>query len=167
MPDVREGIFANNSNLTPMGNSSQPEFLSILCGNPGFCMNGVYQECGNQPISECERCDVGLAATFLFFVICLGFAIILGNIWIILVGNRRRKDGKRNKMDLCKCSLALADMLTGVHQNFEFAVNQSKTNFKEVRQFLLAISFVNLVSITTSVVLGRGQDPRRGSPFIT
>ena len=105
-------MFATSGSVISDQNTRFPGRLQ-LCGNPGFCFNGVYDDCSNQTLNECERCDVGLAAIFIFFVTLLGLAIVLGNVLITLVGYRRYKDRKADKMDLCKTSLAVADSLTG------------------------------------------------------
>ena len=94
-------------------NSSITQVLSRLCTNPGFCSNGVYDDCSHQPLTECERCDLGLASVFIFFVVLLGLAILFGNLIITLVSYHRYKTRKMDKFDICKTSLALADMLTG------------------------------------------------------
>ena len=107
-PNLGTLLPGNNST-----NSSITQVLSRLCTNPGFCSNGVYDDCSHQPLTECERCDLGLASVFIFFVVLLGLAILLGNLIITLVSYHRYKARKMDKFDICKTSLALADMLTG------------------------------------------------------
>ena len=107
-PNLGTLLPGNNST-----NSSITQFLSRLCTNPGFCSNGVYDDCSHQPLTECERCDLGLASVFIFFVVLLGLAILFGNLIITLVSYHRYKARKMDKFDICKTSLALADMLTG------------------------------------------------------
>ena len=80
----------------------------VLCGQPGFCDDGIYLKCTDIPIQECELCHMGLAVTFIFFAICLGLAIIFGNVLILLVGYRRHKHGKSDNIDHWKSSLAIA-----------------------------------------------------------
>ena len=87
--------------------------IQSLCGEPGFCSNGIYHECNNVAIYDCKLCQNGLAAAFLTFVVCLGLGIAIGNLLIILIGFRRRKIGKMELIDLWKISLAVADLLTG------------------------------------------------------
>ena len=152
-----DSIFLNNSLSATLGNNFQQEQFSILCGNPGFCTNGVYQECRNQPLSGCERCDLGLAATFLFFVVCLGLGIILGNLLIALVGYRRHKEGKANKMDLCKISLAVADMLTGKNKNTSHSSQLHRSNYSRcfsISQFKKSKnSLINRVHVNVMIVM--------------
>jgi len=84
-----------------------------LCGQPGFCSNEVHELCFNTPLYECGLCHNEQAVLFIFFVICLGLAILLGNILIVLVGYRRYKSGQSKKLNIWKISLAIADLLIG------------------------------------------------------
>ena len=90
-----------------------PLISTQLCGQPGFCTSDIHANCPNTILSECQECDNGLATVFMFFIICLGIAILLGNLLIIFVGYRKHKENKKDKMDVCKTSLALADMVAG------------------------------------------------------
>ena len=107
-PNLGTILPGNNST-----NSSIAQVLSRLCTNPGFCSNAILDDCSHQPLTECERCNLGLASVFIFFVVLLGLAILLGNLIITLVSYQRYKARKMNKFDIFKTSLALADMLTG------------------------------------------------------
>ena len=68
--------------------------LTRICGQPGFCTNKIYANCSNITLSECQQCNNSLEAVFLFFIICLGIAILLGNL-IVLVGYRKHKENTR------------------------------------------------------------------------
>ena len=89
-----------------------------LCGQPGFCDNDIHEFCVITPVYNCESCHIELAVIFIFSVMCLALAILVGNILIILVGCRRRKSGKSDHMNIWKISLALADLLTGKRSVF-------------------------------------------------
>ena len=84
-----------------------------LCRHPGFCNGDFYKNCSNMSIHLCEECDMGLAAVFFLYVLCLGVAITLGNILIIMVSWARKNKKKADKMDVWKSSLAVADMIAG------------------------------------------------------
>ncbi|CAK8686685.1 unnamed protein product [Clavelina lepadiformis] len=115
----------NGSDLIP---------ITSVCGYPGFCVGSppdIYFKCSNQTLFECEACGVGRAASFLFFVLLFGLAIFLGNALVIWVGYKRFNRGKANKMDICKTSLAVADILTGIQilvvVSFNFSWTQNST----------------------------------------
>ena len=107
------GFIVNNVPVTSVSNNNVTLISTQICGQPGFCTNDIYANCPNTILSECQECDNGLAAVFMFFIICLGIAILLGNLLIVLVGYRKHKENKKDKMDVCKMSLALADMVAG------------------------------------------------------
>ena len=107
------GFIVNNVPVTSVSNNNVTLISTEICGQPGFCTNDIYANCPNTILSECQECDNGLAAVFMFFIICLGIAILLGNLLIILVGYRKHKENKKDKINVCKISLALADMNAG------------------------------------------------------
>ena len=86
---------------------------SRICGLPGFCKASAYDSCFNFSISTCDECSKPGSVFFILFVVCLGVAIVIGNLIILAVGWKRHKSGKASKMDACRCSLAIADLLTG------------------------------------------------------
>ena len=101
-------------------NSTSDTFLTSLqlnnsriCGLPGFCKASAYDLCFNTSISNCDECSKPGSILFILFVVCLGLAILIGNLVILAVGWKRHKSGKASKMDVCRCSLAIADLLTG------------------------------------------------------
>ena len=110
---VSIGFIVNNVPVTSVSSNNVTLISTQICGQPGFCTNNIYANCPNTILSECQECDNGLAAVFMFFIICLGIAILLGNLLIIFVGYRKHKENKKDKMDVCKMSLALADMIAG------------------------------------------------------
>ena len=107
------GFIVNNVPVTSVSNNNVTLISTQICGQPGFCTSDIYANCFNTILSECQECDNGLATVFIFFIICLGIAILLGNLLIILVGYRKHKENKKDKVDVCKMSLALADMVAG------------------------------------------------------
>ena len=106
-------IVTNYKNASMSNTAFSNIRLTRICGQPGFCTSEIYANCPNITVSECQECNNGLGAVFIFFIICLGIAILLGNLLIILVGYRKHKENKKDKMDVCKMSLALADMVAG------------------------------------------------------
>ena len=101
--------------LQPMFSSNLSLYDSRLCGIPGFCEASAYDSCYNTSISDCDECSKPESIVFILFVVCLGLAILAGNSMILAVGWKRQKSGKASKMDACRCSLAIADLLTGKH----------------------------------------------------
>ena len=99
----------------PVGNNTteNASLYYYLCRHPGFCKGDFYKNCIYSSIHLCEECKMGLAAVFLLCILCLGLAITLGNIVIIMVSWARKKEKKANKMDVWKSSLAVADMIAG------------------------------------------------------
>ena len=85
---------------------------SRICGVPGFCEGNAYDSCFNTSISKCDECSKFGSRFFLSFVTCLGLAILIGNLIILAVVWKRHKSRKASKMDACRCSLAIADLLT-------------------------------------------------------
>ena len=104
-------------------NSTSDTFLtplqlnnSRMCGLPGFCKASAYDSCFNISISNCNECSKPGSIFFILLVVCLGLAILIGNLIILAVGWKRHKSGKASKMDVCRCSLAIADLLTGKYR---------------------------------------------------
>ncbi|CAK8686655.1 unnamed protein product [Clavelina lepadiformis] len=90
--------------------------ITSVCGYPGFCVGTpfeIYQNCSNQTLFECEACGVDKAVIFLCFVLLFGLAICFSNALVIWIGLKRLKRRKATKVDICKTSLAIADILTG------------------------------------------------------
>ena len=86
---------------------------SIICGLPGFCSKSAYDTCYNTTLRNCSECTGAASLAFISFAVCLGLTIFVGNSLILMVGYKRRNKGKESKLDICKNSLALADILTG------------------------------------------------------
>ena len=84
-----------------------------ICGLPGFCSKSAYDTCYNTTLRNCSECTGAASLAFISFVVCLGFAIFVGNSLILTVGYKRHKKGKESKLDICRSSLVLADILTG------------------------------------------------------
>ena len=86
---------------------------SRICGLPGFCSKSAYDTCYNTTLRNCSECSGAASLAFIIFAVCLGLTIFVGNSLIITVGYKRRNKGKESKLDICRSSLALADILTG------------------------------------------------------
>ncbi|CAK8694169.1 unnamed protein product [Clavelina lepadiformis] len=107
--------------------------LTILSNFPGICVGSaqdIYTKCFNTTLLECQQCGIIRGAIFLFVVVCLGLAILIGNGLTVLVGIRRCRRGKESKMDICRTSLAMADILASVQLmfvifNFSWSMNMT------------------------------------------
>ena len=86
---------------------------SRICGLPGFCSKSAYDTCYNTTLRNCSECSGAASLAFIIFAVCLGLAIFVGNSLILTVGYKRHKKGKESKLDICRSSLAFADILTG------------------------------------------------------
>ena len=104
-------LYSNHSRNCVVAYMNSPR----VCGHPSFCSNDVYSYCCKKKLIECEKCSITFGAViFITAVIFLGLAIVGGNTAILLVNYHRQKLSKAiEKMDLCRSSLALADMMTG------------------------------------------------------
>ncbi|CAK8686669.1 unnamed protein product [Clavelina lepadiformis] len=140
-------IFPIIVNNTAGGRTNHSDFVPIIsvCEYPGFCVGSppdIYLNCSNQTLFECDMCGVGRAASFLFFVLLFGLAIFVGNALVIWVGYKRFNRGKGNKMDICKTSLAIADILTGVQilvvvsYNFSWSMNSTPKELNQQHSIL-------------------------------
>ncbi|CAK8676838.1 unnamed protein product [Clavelina lepadiformis] len=116
-------------------------FESRPCGFPPFCKASAYDSCANITLFHCKSCNMGKAAAFLSFVVCLGIVILFGNILIVAVGYRRYKNRSLQKFDIFRTSLAAADALTGVlilvitTHNFDWTIRSTATelNIKQIK----------------------------------
>ena len=86
---------------------------SRFCGLPGFCSKSAYDTCYNTALRNCSECSGAALLAFIIFAVSLGLTIFVGNSLILTVGYKRRNKGKESKLDICRNSLALADILTG------------------------------------------------------
>jgi len=83
------------------------------CGVPGVCDYSAVPFCLNITVAECEACNSTASGFFIFIILCLGLAIILGNLLVILVLAQHHKKRTATPIDWYKASLALADAITG------------------------------------------------------
>lgn len=108
--------FANDNftlNATASYSNASVSVIIPTCGQPGFCTKDFFANCLHTPLNDCKFCNRGLAGLLMFFIVLIGILICFGNILIILVEYRRGKRKKTEKINLCKSSLAVADLLTG------------------------------------------------------
>ncbi|CAK8674659.1 unnamed protein product [Clavelina lepadiformis] len=105
-----------------------------LCELPGFCRGSrseIVSECRNKTLISCDACGMVGAAVFLSFAVLLGLAILVGNALVIMVEVRRYRRNAINKIGICRCSLAVADILTGLQilvlvvYNFSWTMNST------------------------------------------
>ncbi|XP_076816606.1 CUB and sushi domain-containing protein 3-like [Clavelina lepadiformis] len=133
---------SHNSNLSPeplrtnnslQFNDSMIEVeINIICGFPGICLGStidVYVNCYEKNLLSCQQCGVGRAIIFLILMVIFGLMIFVGNALVICVGYRRWKRGNPTKLDICKISLATADIMTALQilvvmvYNFNWSMN--------------------------------------------
>ncbi|XP_076823309.1 sushi, von Willebrand factor type A, EGF and pentraxin domain-containing protein 1-like isoform X2 [Clavelina lepadiformis] len=122
-----------------IGTNPNETFSSVnltlyLCEFPGFCRlprSEIIDECRNTTLISCDACGMVGAAVFLSFAVLLGLAILVGNALVIMVEVRRYRRNAINKIGICKCSLAVADILTGLQMlvlvvyNFSWTMNST------------------------------------------
>ncbi|XP_076821227.1 sushi, von Willebrand factor type A, EGF and pentraxin domain-containing protein 1-like isoform X2 [Clavelina lepadiformis] len=136
-------ISTNMTNYTAASRTNGSDLIPItsVCGYPGFCVGSppdIYFKCSNHTLFECEACGVGRAVSFLFFVLLFALTIFFGNALVIWVGYKRFNRKKANKMDICKLSLAVADILTGIQilvvVSFNFTWTMNSTPVELIQQ---------------------------------
>ena len=105
----------DNSTQKMLGNSinNLATEQTKICGLPGFCSQTAFDTCYNRTIRNCSECSGAASLAFIIFAVCLGLAIFVGNSLILTIGYKRHKKGKESKLDICRSSLAFADILTG------------------------------------------------------
>ena len=101
-----------SSNISTASSSPAPEYDGSAY--PVFCnsLSAAYM-CHNTPLSLCRACDMGGASLMAALVLLLGLAVVVANSLILMVTLQRKKNNKLESMDLHRCSLAIADLLTG------------------------------------------------------
>ena len=111
--DSIDGV--DNSTYKMLGNgmNNLTTEQTRICGLPGFCSQTAFDTCYNTTLRNCSECNGAASLAFIIFAVCLGLAIFVGNSLILTVGYKRHKKGKESKLDICRSSLALADILTG------------------------------------------------------
>ncbi|CAK8694142.1 unnamed protein product [Clavelina lepadiformis] len=95
--------------------------ISLDCPIPGFCsgsMQDLFINCFNQTWNTCQQCGVGREAAFMIGMIIIGLMIFFGNALVVCIGYRRWKRDDLSRLDICKVSLAFADIITA----FQFLV---------------------------------------------
>ena len=112
LPD-RKLIGARNITVITESANVTLSLSSMICGLPGFCAANAYNACINTPIAYCEQCGTGRLSAYLFAAVVLGLCIFIGNLIVILVTKHRYHNQTMNKTDLCRTSLATADLLLG------------------------------------------------------
>ena len=84
-----------------------------LCGVPGVCNPRAIFSCLNVTVGDCDECSSTASGFFIFIILILGLAIIVGNSLIFLVTAQLHKQRKANFNDWFKTSLAGSDIITG------------------------------------------------------
>ena len=82
------------------------------CLHHGVCSFDSCSDCYDTVITSCVHCsNVGIALLFCYFAI-LGVTLFIINSLTIYVGVKQIRKGKATKMDYCRTSLAVTDVLT-------------------------------------------------------
>ena len=102
-------------------------FQFNLCGVPGVCNTNAQSLCLNTKLRDCQACDDGASVCFIFLILCLGLAILIGNALILFATAQMRKKKTANIVHWYKASLAVADLLTGncCKQTINACVNEN------------------------------------------
>ena len=109
-----ESIEDMSYNLSTITNEVLVTEKNRICGLPAFCSQSAYDSCFNETLANCSECNVAASIAFIFFAVVLGLLIFVGNSLILAVGYKKHRNGSESKLDICKNSLALADILTGM-----------------------------------------------------
>ena len=88
-------------------------FVRPLCGVPGICKNTALSTCKYTSVRDCSECTEVASGLFVFFVLILGLSILVGNSLVIAVYFKLKRKRKATKADICKVSLAVADLIAG------------------------------------------------------
>ena len=106
-------IQISGENITIRVDDGDIVLTTTVCGFPGFCAQNAYNDCLNTTLLNCGKCGGARAALFGFITILLSLMIFGGNAIVLLVANHRRKKHNLAKLDICRSSLATADLLSG------------------------------------------------------
>ena len=91
---------------------------SIKCVVPVVCQMDSCVDCWDTLIINCVYCSKQAVFFLLCFYIVLSLAVLIANLLIIFVGVKRvHQGGKSSKMNSCKISLAVADLIGGKKNN--------------------------------------------------
>lgn len=101
-----------------------------ICGTIGICKLTASEKCQNISIKNCSECDQSVFGFFIFLVLLLGLAILIGNILIITVYFYSKEKQEERKMDIYKASLAIADVIAGFF--FFFLLQYLSHNFNNL-----------------------------------
>ena len=111
--DSIDGVDNSTQTMLKNGMNNLITKPSKICGLPGSCSRIAYDTCYTTTLINCSECNGAASSAFIIFTVYLGLAIFVGNSLILTVGYKRRKNGKKSKLDICRSSLAIADILTG------------------------------------------------------
>ena len=84
-----------------------------LCGVPGVCNPSAIPSCLNVTVGDCDECSSTASGFFVFIILILGLAVLIGNLLILLVTARLHKRRTVKSNDWFKASLAVSDVITG------------------------------------------------------
>ena len=84
-----------------------------LCGVPGVCNPSAIPTCFNVSVGDCDECSSIASRFFIFIILILGLAILMGNLLILLVTAQLYKKRTAKSNDWFKASLAVSDVITG------------------------------------------------------
>ena len=104
----------SENNISTWKDDLPNENLTRLCLQvPGICSFDSCSECYDTVITSCVHCsNVGITLLLCYFAI-LGVTLLIFNSVTICVGVKQIRNGKATKIDYCRTSLAVIDVLTG------------------------------------------------------
>ena len=111
--DSIDGVDNSTQKMLRNGMNNLTAQQTRICGLPGFCSQTAFDTCCNKALRNCSECTGEASLVFTIFAACLGFAIFVGNSLILTVRYKGNKKAKEGKLDICRSSLAVADILTG------------------------------------------------------
>ena len=83
------------------------------CVMPPVCEMNSCALCWNTLIINCVHCSKQAVFFLLCFFVVLSLIVLITNTMIVFVGVKHHQAGKASKMDYCRTSLAVADLISG------------------------------------------------------
>ena len=106
-------LVPGDANYNYSSNGLNSRDLLDLCGVPGICRSTAQRHCFNVTLADCPDCSDAASGFFVFLVLCLGLAILFGNLVILAVSTQLYKMRRATNVDWFKASLAVSDLMTG------------------------------------------------------
>ena len=103
-------------------NSSATEnsFFFQNCIYLVVCDEMACTNCKNILIPNCDHCNYSVVVFLLCYAILVSLSIFIANVVIIFVGVKHHRMGTASKIEYCRTSLAVADLLIGKCYFFKY-----------------------------------------------